>query len=470
MTFYGESMRVSGGWTFAGAIAGSTYRYAVAGVDDGTTVTATVGDSFAIGCYGSKYLTETDTVGGLKWVVRASGTGTLDLADTHDDNWDATDPTTPFTSLPSLSIDSAGFTDYTFDASASMRDAALLGGYTMTGEMIELKITVTSGTVTFDKVRLQMEPVGGIVGHWSGWVADPNPIALTPWPLEWSIGFHVGDPDYLGRTVSTYTEMGFGPEAKIYWNVASDGSSSPSRVQGIVLYPDTTWEHPRLPQAPTDLSGGSLVDGVDYITNPYHTQDDDWGFNHGGSYYVEYQDVASTILGWDLGTLNYNAYSYAPGSMLQVEFNRNLPVHAIGETPDMPAMGSGVVVHQSGAAPMNETQYGIPVGYDPGPDTFNVGLFIHDSNLLEAPPFTAPWGYEFFGGAVWPRDTYPPGPVPGSWPAVRVTAPAYRYWIPAPGVTPPLRQVQRNDGLGRSTLRGRGASSVQRSIRQRGYR
>jgi len=34
----------------------------------------------------------------------------------------------------------------------------------------------------------------------------------------------------------------------------------------------------------------------------------------------------------------------------------------------------------------------------------------------------------------------------------------------------PLRQVQRDDGLGRSTWRGRGGSSVQRSVRQRGYR
>jgi len=35
---------------------------------------------------------------------------------------------------------------------------------------------------------------------------------------------------------------------------------------------------------------------------------------------------------------------------------------------------------------------------------------------------------------------------------------------------PPLRQVQRNDGLGRSVVRARGGTSVQRSIRQRGYR
>ena len=34
----------------------------------------------------------------------------------------------------------------------------------------------------------------------------------------------------------------------------------------------------------------------------------------------------------------------------------------------------------------------------------------------------------------------------------------------------PLRQVQRDDGLGRSVVRARGGTSVQRSIRQRGYR
>lgn len=35
---------------------------------------------------------------------------------------------------------------------------------------------------------------------------------------------------------------------------------------------------------------------------------------------------------------------------------------------------------------------------------------------------------------------------------------------------PPLRQIQRDDGLGRSVMRARGGSSAQRSIRQRGYR
>jgi hypothetical protein len=38
------------------------------------------------------------------------------------------------------------------------------------------------------------------------------------------------------------------------------------------------------------------------------------------------------------------------------------------------------------------------------------------------------------------------------------------------GGVPPLRQVQRDDGLGRSVVRARGGTSVQRSIRQRGYR
>lgn len=38
------------------------------------------------------------------------------------------------------------------------------------------------------------------------------------------------------------------------------------------------------------------------------------------------------------------------------------------------------------------------------------------------------------------------------------------------GITPPLRQVQRDDGLARSVPRARGGKSMQYSIRQRGYR
>jgi hypothetical protein len=49
----------------------------------------------------------------------------------------------------------------------------------------------------------------------------------------------------------------------------------------------------------------------------------------------------------------------------------------------------------------------------------------------------------------------------------------YEWWIDAdiaPPPTFPLRQVQRDDGLGRSVMRARGTRSVQGSIRQRGYR
>jgi len=48
----------------------------------------------------------------------------------------------------------------------------------------------------------------------------------------------------------------------------------------------------------------------------------------------------------------------------------------------------------------------------------------------------------------------------------RFRTPRYRVWLP----DSPLRQVQRDDGLGRSVARGRGGTSVQASLRQRGYR
>lgn len=60
---------------------------------------------------------------------------------------------------------------------------------------------------------------------------------------------------------------------------------------------------------------------------------------------------------------------------------------------------------------------------------------------------------------------------PASWEAWYGESRLHDWWITI-GVStpPPLRQVQRDDGLGRSTTRARGGTSVQRSIRQRGYR
>lgn len=53
-------------------------------------------------------------------------------------------------------------------------------------------------------------------------------------------------------------------------------------------------------------------------------------------------------------------------------------------------------------------------------------------------------------------------------PRYRFQMPRYRYWIPS---DPPLRQRQRNDGLGMSgTRRWKGGTSVQSSNRWRGYR
>jgi hypothetical protein len=55
-------------------------------------------------------------------------------------------------------------------------------------------------------------------------------------------------------------------------------------------------------------------------------------------------------------------------------------------------------------------------------------------------------------------------------PKLFVQRPRWRYWIPGPSTPPFLRQIQRNDGLGRSVWRARGASSVQGSNRVIGHR
>jgi hypothetical protein len=173
MTFFGESLGVYDIYVVAGSLNPSDLYDGVYRVDDGVSVTVTAGDSFIVGCYGPNYLLNTDAVGGLKWVLRASGTGTIDLADAHDPNWAGS---APFSAIASIAV-SGGLTDYEVDASTSLRDAPLLTGDTGGGEEIQVRITVVSGSVTLDKVRLQIEPIGGIVGHWS----DPHDAGTFTW-------------------------------------------------------------------------------------------------------------------------------------------------------------------------------------------------------------------------------------------------------------------------------------------------
>lgn len=98
------------------------------------------------------------------------------------------------------------------------------------------------------------------------------------------------------------------------------------------------------------------------------------------------------------------------------------------------------------------------------PTTWSVSLTSDDLTALGVGPYRFTLQCESFG--QWNNDPDHFGRSNG----LRL----HDWWVDGAfdgAVVPlPLRQVQRDDGLGRSVMRARGATSAQMSIRQRGYR
>ena len=174
------------------------------------------------------------------------------------------------------------------------------------------------------------------------------------------------------------------------------------------------------------------------------TEDVDFSLIPGTEDYVEYQDSASVLAGWDMPSMSVTYDSQNPGSL--AEFS----IHSGPVTQPFPV---GTPVH-SYSSPTGYSGYEYMVLPDPGP-VEQFWITVRDNTRDTIPPY---------GIAI-----HASGQAYGTWfsvPYIEVILPPYRYWIP----DFPLRQVQRDDGLGRSVMRARSTHSVQKSIRQRGYR
>lgn len=247
-------------------------------------------------------------------------------------------------------------------------------------------------------------------------------------------------------------------------------------LRGVIASPIPGWE---TYQNYSPWFGiGRLVEGVDYFPRPDRAPTD-------VDAYIEIESGANTIAGWQIPNIGiywqpiygyYNASDFPDwyddqgfpnGSHLQVELVADL-TDAPGGTPAMPSLGSGTVIANSLDAvwgTWGTTMKTLSNVTDPGPAS-SIALYCFDPNYVTR-PMPPPTGsavdspYEVQGKAQFL-----------SRPRVNIATPRYRYWIVGVDpVTPiPLRQVQRDDGLGRSVMRARGTHSVQKSIRQRGYR
>lgn len=430
MTFYGESVGLADVASLAGAVTDGPLYNGVETRDDGLSVTVSAGDSFILMVYGTTYLTDADVVGGLKWVLRASGSGTLDLADAHDPDW-WTGAT--FTSLPSLTISDGTLTDYAFDATTSLRDAPLLDG-NAGGEAIQLRVTVTSGSITLDKIRLQIEPVGGIAGHWSDW------FQAGAYPID-SQNVELGESDQDTWGLTAYQNpVGVGATgalADVAWRNTNNSNPPPNDTPawdlfrerlGHIYYPPTGWEAFR-DLFPAAL--GLLIDNVDYSQRPDRT-------NYDNDPYVQYESTdPNTIAGWDMPDLGikwlndgstfggFRTATPSPDSQLQVELHTGLTVPAIGAgNAIFPGEGSGTILAIVTADTYYNSSTGVPDMIvpvaDPGPVP-TVGIFVSEPKY-DTHPYVAGLGYEVSGSAE------PYGALLN--PRVRIIYPRYRYWIP----------------------------------------
>lgn len=206
-------------------------------------------------------------------------------------------------------------------------------------------------------------------------------------------------------------------------------------------------------------SGPGLVYGVDYTEKPGYEDD-----SHNVDAYVDYEPGPNAPIKWTWKTANPPQFCLEEaGTYFGDDADWQLSL-ILDDTIYAPAYGSSVTLggwpgagtviasgdrftttHVDLSAPDDSA---VPLSAM----TFMVKLEMTDPPAYDGRGFIDTAHFRLFV----PRLAY--------------QMPRYRYWIPADGPTAiPMRQKQRNDGLARSTVRARGASSVQGSTRQCGY-
>ena len=185
--------------------------------------------------------------------------------------------------------------------------------------------------------------------------------------------------------------------------------------------------------------------GVDYGPRPDRNENDP-------DAYVQYADGPNEHEGWNFGAItvgqvftNFGASSAVMN--VGLEPNTNYPGNVDQPIGPFPGMPPNVYATWGTNAATGST---FPGPADPGP--------VKQFSLYADITSYAGTGLVSFGSR---QDVV----------RMRVLQPAWRYWIPGDApVAFPIRQKQRNDGLGRGVVRARSTSSVQGSIRQRSYR
>lgn len=222
----------------------------------------------------------------------------------------------------------------------------------------------------------------------------------------------------------------------------SPGSAQPQpNLNGYTYWLPDGWES-RRDGKPAALD--ALTEGVDYAVIPGK---DPWADDA----YVEYETgVSNTLDGWDLGTFTVTGHDFvqdvASGAQTTGKARALLGGGAMGRTP-YASLGEPVVDLSWREWDLGQETDGLQFQPpDPGPVE---QLFYFVDVSTSGPPNT----YASVSFVLKPIEA-------------RVSQPRWRYWIPG---DLPLRQRQRDDGLGLSTARWRRGRSRQVSNRWKGY-
>lgn len=415
----------------------------------------------------------------VSWIIRARGAGTLTITDAVDPDWSDSLPARP---CGSIGIAGADWVEYAVPAGPGLLPGILADSSASIG------ITATSGTVDIDQVCLQAWPPGGPQGGVSVAVIDPVDTGGTNVTLRGSqIGGVTGQAnladawaaaqaaaDALPMVMPAGQAPGFSPPAAVSADYLVESGRDPETSW-------TTW------WGTTILGWGAVavsasppagdrtppgVYGTDWVRRPDLTQWDTGLLS---------EPVTDPVIEWGTATVRVEHLTAREGYPAEAGFRVEVGPGVAVTTTGYPPVLVGDLTLSGGAAvafiPSGTVDSGTDHTFDP-PGGSSWLLLVRP--MIDDGPHPGPWG-DWVGlgvdAALVATDlahvTYLGAP------AVAVYPDGIRYWRPRWTWQPPtitaapvtkLRQIQRDDALGRGPARWRRGSSRQGSNRQRGYR
>jgi len=416
------------------------------------------------------------------WKVRAKGSMTISVQDNMNDGLGWVDRGT-------IAVDSVGWSDGGVDAAPSARLLATYADYlvkmryeilTGSGEIDTFQGYLVGGTEGETSAGSGMTPVTGdgftseangtmVQAQMAGAGTTEPQMGRTATTDDFLVALGLArDPqwfDYsiftppLGYPVATLGAAVVGVQPRGEFGVPGTLASFAEYVirqtiQAITAELTYSWNgKPVYGWAP--IQSAPFVDGVDYVIDPdysfYDADVDRYVTFSGPSTFNHWSPLTASLsgLGESPPTVRLAVTAVAP-TWVTIDGNHATPMPWASASSTQEFVRDQPVIDVDVSA--MPAQFALEWTPSEMTEDLLIGLYCDESSGT---------------GGGWTATGY----VNPSAISFVLNNPDYTYWKPGVGgKVLPLRQVQRDDGLVRSVVRARGTRSVQKSIRQRGYR